>query len=409
MPEQEFLPPRPDEDPPPWANMPSVRPARPRAPAPGDHPGPGGPARPGGATAQGGPAAPGGGRHAGRIADDYPMGPWQTASQTGPNTAHPNPAYPSRDYPGPDYPGPASPYRNEPNPTGPSGPAGPMGYMDPAGSPALSYDDQVYDDQDQPQIPPWTGPDPEQPAAPLGAPRPAGGRAGRAAARRRRRWLYLLAALVVVAGAVTTSVLLLNRGPGPASVIAGGLITTFQPGELQQVPNACDVVPGAIVQQYLPGKPKVAAPLAVDGSAESACDWTVDQAPVFRLLELNMLAYAPSGLATGNGSATSAAIDAYQTTLQDTKNPPPKSPDPPATVTLLPGLGNQAFSAVQVFRNGGSVTDVATVMVRFRNVIITVTLNGLDHSNRGNYGPVSTSTLSAAALAFAQAAEASLH
>jgi hypothetical protein len=62
-----------------------------------------------------------------------------------------------------------------------------------------------------------------------------------------------------------------------------------------------------------------------------------------------------------------------------------------------------------VFRTGGSVTDVATVILRFRNVIVTVTLNGLDHSNRGNYGPVSSSALSAAALAFAQAAEASLH
>jgi hypothetical protein len=47
--------------------------------------------------------------------------------------------------------------------------------------------------------------------------------------------------------------------------------------------------------------------------------------------------------------------------------------------------------------------------VRYHNVIVTVTLNGLDHSNRGSYGPVSSSALSAAALAFAQAAEATLH
>jgi uncharacterized protein (DUF849 family) len=55
------------------------------------------------------------------------------------------------------------------------------------------------------------------------------------------------------------------------------------------------------------------------------------------------------------------------------------------------------------------VTDVATVMVRYRNVVVTVTLNGLAHSNRGNYGPVSPSQLTAAAMAFARAAEASLH
>ena len=368
MPEQEFLPPRPDEDPPPWANMPSVRPARPRSPGPG--------APPGGPGGYSGPD--GGGRHRGRLSADYPLGSWDTAGQA-PGTMAP--AGPSLRSPGP----PGAAFTAEPE----------------AGR---------HDDQDQPQqAPPWASPEPAQQEAPRDAPRPAGGRAERAAARRRRRWLYLLAALVVLAGAVTTSVLLLNRSPAPASVIAGGLITTFQPGELQQVPNACDVVPGAIVQQYLPGQPKVAAPLAVDGTAESACDWTIDKAPVFRLLELNLLAYAPSGLASGNGSATAAALDAYATTLQDTKNPPPKSPNPPATVTLLPGLGNQAFTAVQVFRNGGSVTDVASVVVRFRNVIVTVTLNGLDHSNQGSYGPVSTSALSAAALAFAQAAEASLH
>ena len=64
---------------------------------------------------------------------------------------------------------------------------------------------------------------------------------------------------------------------------------------------------------------------------------------------------------------------------------------------------------MQVFRVGGAVTDVATVMVRYRNVVVTVTLNGLEHSNQGSYGPVSQSQLTAAALAFAQAAEASLH
>ena len=77
-------------------------------------------------------------------------------------------------------------------------------------------------------------------------------------------------------------------------------------------------------------------------------------------------------------------------------------------MTLLPGLGNQAFSAVQVFREGGAVTDVATVIVRYHNVIVSVIVNGLQHSNRGDYGPVSKSQLSAAALAFAEAAEARL-
>ena len=110
-------------------------------------------------------------------------------------------------------------------------------------------------------------------------------------------------------------------------------------------------------------------------------------------MELNMLAYAPNGLASGDGSATFAAIDAYDLALQDMQAPPKHSPAPRATVQTLSGFGNQAFSAMQVFRVGGAVTDVATVMVRYHNVVVTVTLNGLEHSNHGSYGPVSQSQL----------------
>ena len=76
---------------------------------------------------------------------------------------------------------------------------------------------------------------------------------------------------------------------------------------------------------------------------------------------------------------------------------------------MLSGFGSQAYSALQVFHVGGAVTDVATVMVRHHNVIVTVKLNGTEHSNKGNYGPVSKPQLAAAAMAFARAAEASLH
>jgi hypothetical protein len=214
--------------------------------------------------------------------------------------------------------------------------------------------------------------------------------------------------LVVIAGAVLTVVLLTASRPAPAVVTPGALITTFQPGELRQVPDACTVVPGVTVLRYLPGKTKVASPLPVNGSAESACNWTIDKPPVYRLMELNLLAYAPNGLASGDGSATFAATDAYALALQDMQAPPKHSPAPRGTVQTLSGFGNQAFSALQVFRVGGAVTDVATVMVRYHNVVVTVTLNGLEHSNHGSYGPVSQSQLTAAALAFAQAAEASL-
>jgi hypothetical protein len=233
-------------------------------------------------------------------------------------------------------------------------------------------------------------------------------RAERAAARRRRRWLITAAALVAVAGGITAAVVL-PGGSGPAPVTPDGLITTFQPGELQTVPNACQSVPSVTVQHYLPGQVSQASPLQVGGSAQSACDWTVDHPPTYRLLQLNLLAYAPNGLASGNGSATNAAIDAYSQADQALADPPKNSGSPRATVTTLSGLGNEAFSAVQVFRRGGAVTDVATVVVRYHNVVVTVTVDGLDHSSRGHYGPVSAVALSAAALAFAQSAETELH
>jgi hypothetical protein len=258
-------------------------------------------------------------------------------------------------------------------------------------------------------VPAWAGPDAVGDGEPPRERREPGGRALRAAARRRRRWLITLSGLAAAAGIAVALVLLLPGGPGPAQVTPGALVTTFQPGELRQVPNACSSVPAATVQRYLPGKAKVTAPLPVNGSAESACNWTIDSPPVYRLLELNILAYAPNGLASGNGSATAAAKDAYESTMQLAQNPPKRSFAPRATVSPLAGLGNEAFSAMRVFRVGGAVTDVATVMVRYHNVIVTVTLNGLEHSNRGSYGPVSKSDLSAAALAFAQAAAATLH
>jgi hypothetical protein len=369
VPEQEFLPPRPPdrfhrpgpgpdgppgypgEGAPPWAGLPPVRPARPGGPRPG-------------------PADPG-----------YPAGPGYTSG-----SGHPaDPGYPGGSWP--------------PGLPGPQPPPGPDG------------------SREEEQVPQWAGPDVEaddepprdQPAAPGGrAGRSAPGRRARRAARRRRRWLIMLAGLAVVAGGVTAAVVV-PGGPAPAPVTPGALITTFQPGELQTVPDACQTVPAATVQRYLPGPVKQAAPLAIDGTAESVCNWTIDRAPVYRLLELDLLAYAPNGLASGDGSATNAAMDAYAQALRNLRNPPRHSADPRATVSLLGGLGNEAFSATQVFRRGGAVTDVVTVVVRFHNVIVTATLNGLEHSNQGNYGPVSQSELSAAALAFAQAAEAALH
>ena len=69
----------------------------------------------------------------------------------------------------------------------------------------------------------------------------------------------------------------------------------------------------------------------------------------------------------------------------------------------MPGGNNTvAFEAAQVFKVNGATTDVATVVVRYRNVIVTVVLNGVDHANTGNYGPVSPGVLNSAAQTVAQ-------
>jgi hypothetical protein len=374
VPEQEFPPPRrlarpyrpdrDDEEPPPWADLPSVRPVR-----------TGRPDTPGHLAGSRGP----GGRPA------VPAGP---AARPG---GHRRPEGPEGGYGGL---APESPERAQAAETGPRRVSG-----------------SAQDDLEA-QWAQWQQPEAEDEAeatAPPLRPREPGGRALRAAARRRRRWYYMGGGVVVVVGAVLAVVLLTGGRPGPASVTPGELITTFQPGELRQVPNACHVVPAATVAQYLPGTPKVASPLPVNGSLGSACNWTVDKPPLYRLMQVNLNAYAPNGLASGNGSATRAATDAYDLALQGLQAPPKNAPSARATVQVLSGFGNQAFSALQVFHVGGAVTDVATVMVRYHNVVVTVTLNGLEHSNKGHYGPVSKPQLAAAAMAFARAAEASLH
>ena len=217
-----------------------------------------------------------------------------------------------------------------------------------------------------------------------------------------------LASAVLAAAVIVVAVVVIPGGSGPATVTPGSLITTFLPGEIQKVPGACPAIPAATVGSYLPGQPKVVAPPPLDGVLDSQCDWTVDARPVYRLLQLDIQAYTPNGLASGTGSATFAAIDAYAGALQAKQDPPAGTGAPRARVTTVPGLGMVAFAATQVYQVGGAITDVATTVIRYRNVVITVVLNGLDRSNRGGYGPVSMSELSAGSVAVARAAFAGL-
>ena len=220
------------------------------------------------------------------------------------------------------------------------------------------------------------------------------------AGRRKRRRL-LIAGGAVIALAIATVIYLMSGGPGAANLGFGNFVTNFLPGELQQVPDPCATVPAATLNQYLPGTRKQAAP-PLNSGANTQCTWTLDAAPTYRVLEVQLQAYSPSGLASGNGSATFAAQDAYQSFENGYTSPGPKSGQPKATVTDLSGMpgGTQtsAFQATQVFDRGGAVTDVANVYVRYRNVIITVVVDGLDQSSGGKqYGPVSMSDLTTAA------------
>jgi len=220
------------------------------------------------------------------------------------------------------------------------------------------------------------------------------------AGRRKRRRL-LIAGGSVVALAIGVFAYLESGGPGAANLGFGSFVTNFLPGELQQVPDPCTTVPAATLNQFLPGPRKQAAP-PLNSGANTQCTWTLDASPTYRVLEVQLQAYSPSGLASGDGSATFAAEDAYQSFENGYTSPGPKSGQPKAVVTDLSGMpgGSQtsAFQATQVFDRGGAVTDVANVYVRYRNVIITVIVDGLDQTSGGKkYGPVSMTDLTTAA------------
>src|SRR5262249_27225194 len=181
------------------------------------------------------------------------------------------------------------------------------GRLPASGRPRGDWYDGGYADGDEEEYPPWAGPgvvprwadhgDRERrrlrdrpghaaggaEAGDRGRPpgpgeRPGGGGRGRmpARSRRTRRTVYIwggafVAVLLIVAG---VGYEYLHRpAPPPA---ADALVTTFQPGELKTVPNACSAVTAATLNQYLPGQRRVVTPKSLYGSAQSLCDWTLD-------------------------------------------------------------------------------------------------------------------------------------
>jgi hypothetical protein len=240
--------------------------------------------------------------------------------------------------------------------------------------------------------------------SPDGPERPAPGSRGRMAAaraRRARRTKYiwggaLILVLVIVAGVGYEYFHQSQPAPAP-----GALVTTFLPGEFRTVPNACSAVTPATLNQYLPGSRRIVVPKSLYGGAQSLCDWTLDAKPVYRVLEVAVQAYAPSGLAPGTGSATFAAIGAYQQASQQKANPPKATHLPKAAMSRISGLGNIAFAALQVPSAGGDHTNLVTVVARDRNVVLTVIAEGPART-AGGYSPVPPAQLQAAAVAAAK-------
>jgi hypothetical protein len=286
--------------------------------------------------------------------------------------------------------------------------------------------DDLDPDTDQ-DLPPWAGPaiyatrpgrrelrppgrEPLLPDDDDGGARRAG-RAGRAAATRlrrsRRKVVQLGAAAVIIAVAVAAA-LLIHRQPAPAAVT--GAVKTLLPGEFRSVPDACTAVSAATLSQSVPGRTRRITH-SIASSAQNQCSFTVDVRPVFRVLEVTAQQYLPFGLASGNGSATNNAIDNFALERQGLTSPASKSHQPKALIGDVPGLGQAAFTAFQSFHVAGrDITDRLTVVVRDRNVVIIVSLQGLQSGRRsgGGFGPVSVSDLRAGSLAAAREVQAAV-
>lgn len=220
--------------------------------------------------------------------------------------------------------------------------------------------------------------------------------------RRTKRRLIALGGLVAVAALIVVLVLVLP-GSKPASNGLSGLVTTYQRGELRSVPSACQTVSPGTLGQYLPGKLSTVNLPGLSGKSSSQCDWTLDHKPMYRLLEVTATAYAPSALASGNGSATEAATDAYTQALQIFQHPPKSAHQPSAQLNTVHGVGQTAFSAFQVISVGSgsaqATTYRVTVVARYRNLLVTAEFSGLDHTHQGGYGPVSARVLQDGAVA----------
>ena len=289
------------------------------------------------------------------------------------------------------------------------------------------WDRDPFAESDESEVPPWAGPSiyatraggrrmgpptEEQAAAELEtaaaddagsapAPRRRGrGRAAAARLRKSRRRVYILCGSAIVVAVIIAVVAVIVELPSPKP--KSDFISSLQPGEFKAVPSACTAASASVLSQNLAGSAHKVTPTGT-GPASSQCSFTVDQPPVFRVLQITIQAFQPSLYAVGNGSATAGAVDAYASARLALTSPSKKSPLPKATVTNLTGLGQEAVSAVQILRQrrGRTVDDLFTVVARERNVLITVTMEA--QAKGGGYGPVVQTTVASGTQAIARA------
>jgi hypothetical protein len=200
---------------------------------------------------------------------------------------------------------------------------------------------------------------------------------------------------VAIAAVVFTGlgIFLSHSSPRPSKYV-----TQLQKGEFNAVPDACKVVSASVLHQIMNGSPRTIQPQ--QGKAQSECTFTVDANPVFRVMNVNLQALQASLVPVGNGSATANAAYEFGQQRVLWLKPAKRTAQPAATVSPVPGLGQQAISALQTFRDK-TATEKVTVLVRYKNVLIAVSVQG--QSGNG-FGPVSVGELKAGAVKVARAA-----
>ena len=150
--------------------------------------------------------------------------------------------------------------------------------------------------------------------------------------------------------------------------------------------------PGVAAEQDFPTTPKRSVP-PLNSGQQTECSWILDSpaAHIYRSLDIQYTAYSPSGLASGTGSATFAAEDAFaklessynakgskQSTMMGLQS------SSATDVAGMPGgTDTSAFQATQVYNSGGVTEYVAFDYVRYRNVIVRVTVQGNRQNSAG--------------------------